>query len=96
MQGWINYARGWVHLTVYGPFPERFVNLCAQQGVTFWGVEWLDGQTISLTLLRRDRKKAEELAARAGCTVELGHSAGLPTFLLRFRKRYAFLLVFKA
>ena len=92
MQGWINYARGWVHLTVYGPFPERFVNLCAQQGVTFWGVEWLDGQTISLTLLRRDRKKAEELAARAGCTVELGHSAGLPAFLLRFRKRYAFLL----
>ena len=92
MQGWINYARGWVHLTVCGPFSERFINLCAQQGVTFWGVEWLDGQNLRLTLLRRDRKKAEELAARAGCTMELGHSAGLPAFLIRFRKRYAFLL----
>ncbi|MBE6973325.1 MAG: sporulation protein [Ruminococcaceae bacterium] len=92
MQGWVNYARGWVFLTVCGPFPERFINLCAQQKVTFWGVEWLDGQTLRLTLLRRDRKKAEELAARAGCTVELGDSAGLPAFLVRFRRRYAFLI----
>jgi len=92
MQGWVNYARGWVRLTVCGPFPERFINLCAQQGVTFWGVEWLDGQTLRLTLLRRDRKKADELAARAGCAVELGHSAGVPAFLIRFRRRYAFLL----
>lgn len=92
MQGWVNYARGWVCLTVCGPFPERFINLCAQQGVTFWGVEWLDGQTLRLTLLRRDRKKAEELAARAGCDIELGRSAGLPAFLVRFRRRYAFIL----
>lgn len=92
MQGWVNYARGWVDLTVCGPFPERFINLCAQQGVTFWGVEWLDGQTLRLTLLRRDRKKAGELADRAGCTAELGHAAGVPAFLVRFRRRYAFLL----
>lgn len=92
MQGLVNYARGWVRLTVCGPFPERFLNLCAQRGVTFWAVKWLDGQTLRLTLLRRDIKKLEELAARAGCTLAIEQRAGLPSFLGRFRRRYAFLL----
>ncbi len=92
MQGWVNYARGWVRLVACGPFPERLLNLCAQQGMTFWAVEWLDGQTLRLTLLRRDMKRLEELAIRAGCTVEVEQRAGLPAFLARFRRRYTFLL----
>ena len=92
MQALVNYARGWVRLVVCGPFPERLLNLCAQRGVTFWGVEWLDGQTLRLTLLRRDMDGLEELARRAGCTVEIEQRAGLPSFLARFRRRYAFLL----
>lgn len=92
MQSLVNYARGWVRLAACGPFPERLLNLCAQRGVTFWGVEWLDGQTLRLTLLRRDMGKLEELALRAGCSVEIEHKAGLPAFLARFRRRYAFLV----
>lgn len=91
MQGLVNYARGWVRLVACGPFPERLLNLCAQRGMTFWAVEWLDGQTLRLTLLRRDMGKLEELAQRAGCTVQVEHRAGLPTFAGRFRRRYAFL-----
>ncbi len=92
MQSLVNYARGWVRLVVCGAFPERLLNLCAQRDLTFWGVEWVDSQTLRLTLLRRDTGKLEELARRAGCTVEVEHRAGLPSFLGRFRKRYAFLL----
>lgn len=92
MQGLVNYARGWVRLVACGPFPERLLNLCAQREVTFWAVEWLDGQTLRLTLLRRDMKKLEELAGRAGCTLTVEERAGLPSFLARFRRRYAFLL----
>lgn len=92
MQGLVNYARGWVRLVVCGAFPERLLNLCAQRDVTFWGVEWLDSQSLRLTLLRRDMGKLEELAGRAGCTVTVEYRAGLPSFLGRFRKRYAFLL----
>lgn len=92
MQGLVNYARGWVRLVACGPFPERLLNLCAQRDMTFWAVEWLDGQTLRLTLLRRDMKKLEELARRAGCTVEVERRAGLPAFLGRFRRRYAFLV----
>lgn len=92
MQGWVNYARGWVRLSVCGPFPERFINLCAQRKLTFWGVEWLDEQNLKLTLLRRNLRAAEDLARRAGCDVVVEQWAGMPAFLLRFRKRYAFLL----
>lgn len=92
MQGWVNYARGWVRLVACGPFPERLLNLCAQKGMTFWAVEWLDGQTLRLTLLHRDLAGLEDLARRAGCTVEMEQRAGLPAFLARFRRRYAFLL----
>ena len=92
MQSLVNYARGWVRLVVCGAFPERLLNLCAQRDLTFWGVEWVDSQTMRLTLLRRDMGKLEELARRAGCIVKVEHRAGLPTFLGRFRKRYTFLL----
>lgn len=94
MQSLVNYARGWVRLVVCGAFPERLLNLCAQRDLTFWGVEWVDSQTMRLTLLRRDMGKLEELARRAGCIVKVEHRAGLPTFLGRFRKRYTFLLGF--
>ena len=36
----VNFLRGSVEVEAAGPFPERFVNLCAQRGVPFWGVEW--------------------------------------------------------
>ena len=92
MQSVVNYARGWVRILVCGPFPERFLNLCAQNGVTFWAVEWLDGQSLRLTLLRRDLRKLEKLSVRAGCTYEVEQRAGLPVFFGRFRRRYAFLV----
>ena len=38
----VNFLRGSVEVEASGPFPERFLNLCAQRGVVFWGVTWLE------------------------------------------------------
>ena len=38
----VNALRGSVRLEVSGAFPERFLNLCAQRGIVFWNVEWLE------------------------------------------------------
>lgn len=92
MRSWVNFARGWVRITAKGMFPERLMNLCAQRNVVFWAVEWLDEQTVGMTLLRRDMGKLEALAQRAGYSVEVEHRAGIPDFLGRFRRRYAFLV----
>ena len=92
MKRLMNFLRGVVELTVTGLFPERLLNLCAQNGVEFWGVEWLEGGVLRLTTRRRTLKRLLELAPRAGCQVQVSGSRGLPDFLLRFRTRYAFLV----
>ena len=92
MQSAINYARGWVRLQAVGVFPERLLNLCAQNGVTFWAVEWRDGQTLALTVLQGHLGRVRELAPRAGCELAVEEQVGLPSFLTRFRRRYAFLV----
>lgn len=90
MQKIINFFRGSVTYTATGPFPERFLNLCAQNGVAFWAVEWLDGG-VKLTMTRRDGRKAGTLAEKALCELVREDARGVPSFLARFRKRYAFL-----
>lgn len=88
----INFFRGSIRLTVQGDFPERFLNLCAQARVAFWGVDQPDSHTLYVTVAWIHRKGLEELAGRAGCVITQGERRGAPPFLLRFRKRYAFLV----
>ena len=92
MRKLMNYLRGMVILKLTGPFPERLINLCAQEGIDFWAMEWLDEHTVRLTIRRYTLKRFRELAQRAGCEVEREASRGLPDFLGRFRTRYAFLM----
>ena len=92
MKRLMNFLRGMVTLTVTGPFPERLINLCAPEEIDFWAVTWLDMNTLRLTTRRRTLALLGELAERVGCQVQVEGSRGLPDFLLRFRKRYAFLV----
>ena len=87
----VNLFRGSVRLEVSGDFPERFLNLCAQRGTAFWGVEWPDSHTLRLAVAWQDRRGLEELAQRTGCEIREKRRGGVPPFLLRFRRRYAFL-----
>lgn len=92
MASLMNLLRGTVTVTARGPFPERLINLCAQQGVTFWGLEWLEDTAVRMTTRLACVRRLEELAERVGCQVERESRRGLPWFLARFRRRYAFLL----
>lgn len=92
MQNIINFFRGSVCFTATGPFPERFLNLCAQNGVGFWGVEWLEDGGVRLVISRWHWARAKALAEKALCTLTVGGARGVPSFLARFRKRYALLL----
>lgn len=92
--GVVNLLRGSVALEVTGDFPERFLNLCAQRGVSFWGVEQPDENTLYLTVAWSHRQGLEELGERTGCVIRERGRRGLPPFLLRFRRRYALLLGF--
>ena len=92
MQFIINFFRGSVLFTVTGAFPERFLNLCAQNGAAFWDLEWLDPHTLRLRFARRDARRVKELAEKVMCEAKPEKRTGVPFFLWQFRKRYALLL----
>ena len=92
MQKWINFLRGSVEVEVTGAFPERFLNLCAQTGIGFWGLETPERHTLRLRVSRRDVKRLDGLARRVMCEVTVRTRSGVPFFLARFRRRYALLL----
>ena len=74
----VNALRGSARLEVAGPFPERFLNLCAQGGIQFWGVAWLEPTRLRLTVARRDGGRATALGERAGCAVTPAGEAAFP------------------
>ena len=86
----VNALRGSVRLEVEGAFPERFLNLCAQRGILFWNVEWMEATRLRLTVTRRGSRQAAALGERTLCTVTPAGRSGMPYFLARFKKRYAF------
>ena len=88
----VNYVRGTVVLTARGLFPERLLNLCAQEGVPCWGAEWTDRCVLRLITYRCRLPLIQKLARRAGCELQVEEQRGLPSLLRRFRRRYAFLI----
>ena len=50
--------------------------------------------SVTFSILRQDFRQVQQLAGQAGCELERGRGGGLPSFLGRFRKRYAFLAGF--
>lgn len=92
MKRLFNFLRGMVTLSVTVPFPERFVNLCAQENIDFWAMDWLDEHTLRLTARRRDKRRILEIAQTLGGEARVESSRGLPEFLGRFRTRCAFVL----
>lgn len=93
MLKWLtNALRGKVCLEVEGAFPERFLNLCAQRGILFWNVEWLEATRLRLTVTRQGAGPATELGERVMCTVTRAGQTGTLAFLERFRQRYALLI----
>lgn len=86
----VNFFRGSTLLRVSGVFPERFLNLCAQNGVLFWDVSWLDEHTLTLRVNRASRRRAAALGERTMCQVAEEDARGAPALFSRLKRRYAF------
>lgn len=91
MQWLINYLRGYVTVTVWGAFPERLLNLCAQQRLGFWGLEWVDETEFRFTVPFQEYSRLEQLARKTMCELRAPKQAGLPPLALSLRRRWAFL-----
>ena len=70
MKKLINLLRGYVELAVTGAFPERLLNLCAQNRLQFWKLRWIDETSFTFRIALKDRGRLDELAGRSMCELE--------------------------
>lgn len=94
MQSVVNLARGSVRVEVQGIYPERFINMCAENEIAFWDLERVDEVTIRVTMNIGGYKKMRPLLDNVMCTAKTVNKRGAPFFLWRLRKRYALIIGF--
>ena len=71
MKKWFNLLFGYAVIQVTGAYPERFLNLCAQNRRGFWRLRWPDAHTVQVRVHLSDLEELKELAGRCGCTLEV-------------------------
>ena len=92
MKKLINLLLGYVELETVGAFPERLLNLCAQNRLPFWRLCWIDETGFTFRVALKDRKRLEELARRCGCELtERGRRGAAVVVQGIVRRRWGFL-----
>ncbi len=93
MKKLINLLRGYVEIMVTGAFPERLLNLCAQNRLQFWRLDWIDETSFTFRIALQDRKRLDELAQRSMCDLsERGRRGAAVVAEGMLRRRWGFLL----
>lgn len=92
MKKLINLLRGYVELAVTGAFPERLLNLCAQNRLQFWKLCWIDETSFTFRVALKDRKRLDELAQRSMCELsERGRRGAAAVAERMLERRWGFL-----
>ncbi len=94
MLGAINFLRGNVEIDIEGAFPERFLNICSQNGIEFWDLTRVDATHLRARVRPSGYRKIPPFQERAMCKVSPVKKRGVPFFLWRIRKRYVLILGF--
>ena len=90
MKRLINWLLGYVEVRAEGAFPERLLNLCAQNRLAFWGLSWGDETSFTFRIRLKDLPRLRQYAQWAMCALhEAGRRGGLAA-LLRWRRRWGF------
>jgi len=90
MKRLINWLLGYAVVRAEGAFPERLLNLCAQNRLPFWALCWLDETSFTLKVRIKDLRRLEEYAQRAMCSLTVRQRRGGAAALLRWRRRWGF------
>ena len=83
----VNLLKGEVTGRVESGFPERVLNLCAEYGIAFWGLNWESPVAFTFTMTRRDWKRLRRLSRHIDCEMSAVSWRGTPFFLGRMRYR---------
>ncbi|MEY8385858.1 sporulation protein YqfD [Oscillospiraceae bacterium 38-13] len=92
LNGLVNRLRGQVSIRVECAFPERVLNLCGAQELSFWDLTWESPTAFTCRLSRRDWKILRQAGRNLDCAFSVVGLEGAPYFLLRFRRRQALVI----
>ena len=81
--------RGTIKTEVECRYPERFINICAANGVEFFDLRRTATDKLLVTLHIGDYRRLRLLAGQGGFTVRAAEKLGAPFFLWRMRRRWA-------
>lgn len=77
---------GYITFCASGGFSERFINLCAFQGIDIRNIEF-DGSTLTADTKIKNYKKLRHIARKSGMKIRAVKKHGLPFFLNRHKNR---------
>ena len=77
---------GYVRVSVSGEHPERFLNLCANNGIAVWNVKRRD-EMLLCSVFARDYKRIRQLRKRSRVRLRIRHRRGIPFVVHRYRYR---------
>lgn len=90
MKKTMNFIRGNVTVEVRGRFPERFMNICAENEVEFWELSRIDEEMLRVRMHISGYNKLRELDAPF--EISLVKKTGVPFFVKKFKKRYVLII----
>ena len=77
---------GYVRVRVSGEYPERFLNLCANNGIAVWNVKRRD-EILLCSVFARDYKRIRRLRKRSRVRLRIRYRRGIPFVVHRYRYR---------
>ncbi|NLV16214.1 MAG: sporulation protein YqfD [Syntrophomonadaceae bacterium] len=84
---WIEYLGGIITVRVWGPYPEKIINLALSRGIYLSDVE-RDGEYLSFSIRRNAIKPLENLGEEFGYEIEILKKQGLPFYSRVLRERW--------
>ena len=82
----VRFILGYVRVTISGDSPERFLNLCAANGITVWNVS-RNGKTLSCSMFARDYRYVRRFRRKSGTRLKIKRRKGAPFIYNRYKHR---------
>lgn len=82
----LRLLKGYVSFTAEGGFPERFINLCNNNGIFLWDVK-NNGVKVKACTTTRDFKRINSAAENSGMEIKDVSERGLKSFVKRYKYR---------
>ena len=86
----LRYFNGYLRFTVSDGFIERFINLCARNGIHIWDGKRSEN-AFSACVRAKEYKELRPLAKRAGVRLRIEQKSGAPFVKKRYHYRYGVL-----